>query len=94
VSLTLAVRVTPRAWADEVIGWSARGLEVRLRAAPADGEANAALVALLAGVLEVRKADVTIRTGHAARLKRLEIAGDKAVLESRLMTHYAPRHDG
>jgi len=59
-------------------------LAVKLAAAPSDGAANAALIALLAKLLQVSKRDVVLASGAASRLKRLHIAGDPAVLVDRL----------
>ena len=53
---------------------------VRVRALPAEGEANAALTALLAKRLRVPKSAVTIAAGHSARLKQVRIAGDPDAL--------------
>ena len=69
------VRVTPRAGRTEIAGVRDDALQVRLAAAPVDGAANAALVELLAEVLDVPKRDVTILSGHRGRVKRVAIAG-------------------
>ncbi len=83
--LLLSVRLTPRAARDAVdgVGLLSDGRAValiRVRALPAEGEANAALTALLAKCLRVRKSAVTIAAGHGARLKQVRIAGDADVL--------------
>lgn len=87
--VTLAVRLTPRAAKDAIQGLAAlpggrTALAVRVAAAPVDGAANAALVALLAKRLGVRKADIAIAAGDTARLKRLAVRGDGAQIASRL----------
>lgn len=74
------MRLTPRAAVDRVDGWSLdpQGrpvLAVRVRAAPVEGEANAALEAVLANALGVRKAAVTVARGGQSRLKAVEIEG-------------------
>lgn len=46
-----------------------------MSAAPSDGAANAAVVALLARALRVPKSAVRIAAGETARVKRLEIEG-------------------
>jgi hypothetical protein len=81
----LSVRLTPRAGRDSVdgIGVLSDGravAQVRVRALPTEGEANAALIALLAKCLRVAKSAVTIASGHNARLKQVRIAGDPAAL--------------
>ena len=78
--MRLTVRLTPRAQADRLDGWSRDEagrpvLNVRVRAAPAEGEANAALEALLAQVLFRPRSAVRVVKGGSARLKQVEIDG-------------------
>jgi uncharacterized protein (TIGR00251 family) len=85
----LAVRLTPRAGRDGLdgVGTDADGrpvLRVRLAAPPVDGAANEALIAFLAGLLDLRKKDVAIRSGHAARTKIVELTGTPDMLLARL----------
>lgn len=82
---TLRVKVVPRAARDEIVGWLDAALKVRVAAAPEAGRANAALEALLAGALGVRKSAVRVAAGHGSTRKRIEIDGlDQAELERRL----------
>ncbi len=46
-----------------------------LTAAPVDGAANEALIELLAKLCKLRKSDITILSGHTARLKRIHLDG-------------------
>jgi hypothetical protein len=76
----LAVRVTPKGGRDAIDGWAVDPsgrpyLKVRVSAAPADGEANAALIAFLAKALKRPKSALRIASGDTARLKILEIDG-------------------
>jgi uncharacterized protein len=86
----LAVRLTPRGGADRIDGWGADAegrpvLKARVRAAPADGQANAALVTLVARALTIRRSDVGIARGATTRLKALEIEGlSETEIRSRL----------
>jgi uncharacterized protein len=48
--------------------------EARVKAPPVDGKANAALIALIAASLGVRKAQVIIKSGASGRLKLIQIA--------------------
>ena len=88
--VSLAVRLTPRGGRDQIEGWTqdAEGrplLKVRVAAPPVEGEANAALVRLMARALGVSRSAVTIAAGDTARIKRLAIAGlDEAALAARL----------
>ena len=87
--LILAVRLTPRGGKDAINGWEtdAAGrnyLKARVRAAPEDGKANAALMALLAGVLDVPRSAISIASGAKARLKIVKVDGDPETLRARL----------
>ena len=59
-------------------------LKVRVRAAPSEGEANDALVRLIAKALGVPPRAVNLVTGHTARLKRLKIDGSAIALAEAL----------
>ncbi|WP_309092083.1 DUF167 family protein [Phenylobacterium sp.] len=83
MSVRLAVRVTPKGGRDAVDGWSPDEagrpvLKVRVSAAPSDGAANAAVVALIAKALNVPRSAVRIAAGETSRLKRLEVEGATA----------------
>lgn len=88
--MRLPVRVTPKGGRDGVDGWALDPagrpyLKVRVSAAPADGEANAAVTALLAKALRRPKSAVRIVSGETARLKIIEIEGlDEQGLEAAL----------
>lgn len=93
--LRLSVRLTPRGGRDGIDGVDALAdgravLKARVRAAPSEGEANAALVALLARSLSVSRSAVTLAAGSTARLKTLLIAGEADLLTARLEQLLAP----
>ncbi|NOZ59912.1 MAG: YggU family protein [Euryarchaeota archaeon] len=71
----LRVLVTPCAGRDGIAGYNPwrRRLSVRVRAPPRGGEANRALVRLLASALGVSKGDVKIVKGVNSREKTLRI---------------------
>ena len=73
--VTFAVRVIPRAGRSGIAGLRGGALLVRLAAAPVEGAANDALIALLARTFDRARREVRILSGHAARDKRVEIAG-------------------
>jgi len=77
---TLPIRLTPGASSDRIDGWdvNAEGrpiLKVRVRARPIEGEANAALLKLMAKALGVPKSAVTLERGSQSRTKMLAVAG-------------------
>jgi hypothetical protein len=50
-------------------------LKVQLNAPPVDGEANAALIALMAKTFGLKKKDVEIVSGETSRRKRVRLNG-------------------
>jgi len=74
-SVTFAVRAQPRSSREAIEGVREGALRVALTAPPVEGEANAALVALLAKVLGVPKRDVAVIAGTANRSKRVRVSG-------------------
>jgi uncharacterized protein (TIGR00251 family) len=84
--LRVTVRVRPGASRVSVGGrFGADQLVVAVPARPADGAANRAVVAALASAFGIRKADVAIVLGHAARTKTISMRGDRDALEQRLV---------
>lgn len=57
---------------------------MRLTAAPTDGKANSALVKVLAKELGVPKSSISIKSGHAARHKILQIELEQTDLDRML----------
>lgn len=89
--LAVVVRLTPRGGRDaidgvEILSDGRPVLKVRVRAAPTEGEANAALVRLLAKSLDVPARAVNLTAGATARVKRVEIEGDASTLAEKLET--------
>jgi uncharacterized protein len=87
--ILLVVRLTPKGGRDAIDGVEELSdgrtvLKARVRAAPSEGEANAALVKLLARMLGVAPRDVAIVAGDTARIKRLKIAGSAPTLMAAL----------
>ena len=87
--LILTVRLTPKGGRDQIDGVEEMSdgravLKVRVRAAPTEGEANAALLKVIASALGVAPRMVTLLSGATARIKRLQIEGDAASLSAAL----------
>src|ERR1700721_4101075 len=83
--VSVALRVTPRGGRDELDGLEtlANGrtvVKVRVRAIAEGGEANRAVMELLAKALGVPKAKVRILSGTTSRLKQVAVDGDPARL--------------
>jgi hypothetical protein len=73
--VVLEILVQPRASRTRAVGEHDGRLKIQLAAPPVDGEANAALIEFLAGVLHVRKGDVRIVRGDAGRRKTIQVSG-------------------
>ena len=84
--VVLEVLVQPRASRTRVVGEHDGRLKVQLAAPPVDGEANAALVEFLAGVLRVRRSDVAIERGETGRRKAVRVAGATAATVRQALT--------
>ena len=87
--LLLTVRLTPKGGRDAIDGIEQMAdgrpvLKARVRAAASDGEANAALIRLVAKSLAIAPRHVSLVAGATARLKRLKIAGQGSALAETL----------
>ncbi|HAY22278.1 MAG TPA: hypothetical protein DCY27_08945 [Desulfobacterales bacterium] len=71
----MSVAVVPRSSRDALAAWHQGVLRVRLRAAPVEGAANEALVALLAKSLGVPRDCIQIRAGKTSRRKVVSVQG-------------------
>ena len=94
--VTLTVRLTPKGGRDAIDGIETLSdgravLKVRVQAAPSEGEANAALIKLIAKAVGVPPRDVSLVAGATARIKRLVISGDGPALVAALEKIAAPR---
>ena len=98
--IVITVRLTPKAGADQVSGvdpareGQAARLRVRVRAAPEDGKANAAVAALLAKWLGEPKSNAELLSGGKSRLKQILIRGDAATLMDKLAARIASIQSG
>ncbi len=87
--IVVTCRLTPKGGRDAIEGVStladgARVLLARVRAAPEDGRANAALCALLAEALGVSASRARVLSGAKSRVKQVALTGDPGELAARL----------
>ena len=75
--MKLSVYVQPGAKKTEHSGMHDGRPKIRLNAPPVDGAANDELVKFVAKVLGLSKSSVKLVSGHASRLKTLEIDADE-----------------
>jgi len=83
--ISVALRVTPRGRRDDIDGIETLSdgrsvVKLRVRAIADGGEANRAVMELLAKALRVPKAKVRLLSGATSRLKQVAIDGDPAEL--------------
>ena len=96
--ISVALRVTPRGGRDVIDGIEtlANGravVKVRVRAIADGGEANRAVMELLAKTLGVPKARVKILSGVTSRLKQVAVDGDPKLLGDTLRKAVAAKSE-
>ena len=72
-SCTIKVRVQPKSSRNQVDGFQDGALRVRVTAAPTEGQANAAVIALLAKTLGISKSRLEIIRGYSSRDKVVSV---------------------
>jgi len=72
-SCTIKVRVQPKSSRNQVGGFQDGTLRVRVTAAPTEGQANAAVIAILAKTLGVSKSRLEIIRGYSSRDKVVSV---------------------
>jgi uncharacterized protein (TIGR00251 family) len=96
--ISVALRVTPRGGRDDIDGVETLAdgrsvVKVRVRAIADGGEANRAVIELLAKALGVPKGKLRILSGATSRLKQIAVDGDPAKLGDALRTLTAAKPD-
>ncbi|MBR1981890.1 MAG: DUF167 domain-containing protein [Akkermansia sp.] len=77
--MKLALKVTPGAKKNEVLGWEddypqvGRVLKLKIAAPPVEGKANKEIILFLAKTLGVSKSSVEVVHGTSGRIKLVEI---------------------
>lgn len=87
--IMVTVRLTPKGTRDIIDGIEQLSdgravLRARVRAVPSGGEANAALVSLLAHAVGIAPSRIGLVSGAAGRIKRLKIEGEPTALVAAL----------
>ena len=93
--LRLAVRVTPKASAERIVGLADEAgggtvLKIAVTAAPEDGKANAALLRLLARAFRLPARDFSVVRGATDRRKVVAVTGRPAALAARIAEGLRP----
>jgi uncharacterized protein (TIGR00251 family) len=92
--LRVAIRVTPRAKVDRLLGITAaadgaRMLQASVTAPARDGRANEALLELLARAWHLPRRNLSIVAGATSRRKTVRVAGDPRQLIAKLSAEIA-----
>lgn len=73
--MKLAVKVSPKAARDAIVGWHGGALKISVTAVPERGKANAAVQRLLAKTLDLPLSAVVLLRGDSSSQKLFEIRG-------------------
>ena len=87
--VSFAVRVQPRARKSAVTGVHDNALKIALNAPPLEGRANAALIELLADLLQVSRSRISILTGEQSRQKVVRVTGMTAAEAAAKLQQFA-----
>jgi hypothetical protein len=79
--LVLRLRVQPRASHPGIVGVEGERLKLRVSAPPVDGDANRAVIELIAAVVQLPRSRLSIARGTSGRNKDVRIAGIAADAE-------------
>jgi len=77
----LSLKVVPGSSRDEIVGWLADSLKVKVKAPPERGRANEAVVALLAERLGIDASSIAVVSGHGSPARVVAVDGmdDEAI---------------
>ncbi|MFH1811639.1 MAG: DUF167 domain-containing protein [Pseudomonadota bacterium] len=71
----LQLHVQPRASRSRVVGMHGEAIKVQIAAPPVDNQANEAVIALIAALLEVPRRHVRVSAGSSGRRKLVNVTG-------------------
>ena len=82
--IVVAIKVTPKASSNQVVGWEGEELRVRIAAVPEKGKANDTLVVFMAKWLGVSRSSVQLLSGDTGRHKKILITNPSSAVKDRL----------
>ncbi len=71
----VSVKVIPRARENRIVGWENDILKIKVTAVPEKGEANTAVIVLLAQTFHIPQRDVILLRGSTSRSKQFCLCG-------------------
>jgi uncharacterized protein (TIGR00251 family) len=74
-AVELDLHAVPRSSRDAIVGPHGGRLKIQVKAPPVDGEANAAIIKLLAKTLGIPRSAVELRAGQSGKRKTVQITG-------------------
>lgn len=81
----LSIRVQPRSSQNKICGVNNGALKIKITAPPVEGEANQAVIKLLAQCLGVPRTNISIAKGETSKNKLVDIIGiDARWLENKI----------
>jgi uncharacterized protein (TIGR00251 family) len=77
----LNVKVVPGSSRNQIVGWLGDALKIKVTAPPEKGQANEAVIELLASALGISSKDIEVESGHSSPSKIVAIDGidDEAI---------------
>jgi uncharacterized protein len=95
--VVIHARVTPKSSSDEIVGveCAADGpvLQIKVRALPDKGQANSAVIALLAKWLGAAKSRLKVTSGTRARIKQVFVEGEPDALMAKVAARLAGKKE-
>jgi len=82
--LEVFIKATPKARQNKIMGFTPQGLKIQVTAAPENGKANEAIIALLAEHCHVAKNAVYLLTGETSPHKKILVKGSATELLAKL----------
>lgn len=85
---TITVKVIPFAQKDELVSMRRDGISIQVTCGPEEGQANKAVIELVAQALGIKPYQVTLMKGHYKPFKTVQVAGyDQAELDLKMASY-------
>ncbi len=85
---TISVKVIPFAQKDELVSMRRDGISIQVMCGPEEGQANKAVIDLVAQALNIKPYQVTLVKGHYKPFKTVQVAGfDQAELDMKMASY-------
>jgi hypothetical protein len=85
--IVFSIRVLPRSSRCELVGIHDNALKLKITAPPVEGQANEECIQFISHFLGIKKAQVTIISGHKSKKKQIAVTGLKKKDIEKLISH-------